>query len=113
MKLVKIFFALLVGMALSGATMPAAHALAASPQVTIQWNEPAPPQGNWSHAWHRGFHAGAMAAHHDIRRGLPPNPNRHQDFRNPDVGHHERHDFRDGFRHGYHMVYSRDWHHGQ
>ena len=112
MKLVKLFFALVVGVALSGATMPAAHALNASGQVVVQWQEPGPPPGNWSDAWHRGFHEGAQAAHHDIQAGRSPDPNRHDSFRHPDARGPARHDFRDGFRHGYHMVYNRDWHRG-
>jgi hypothetical protein len=109
MRFVKILFALLLGVALTGALTPAAHA---APQITIQWHEPAPPPGHWSNAWHQGFHAGARAAHHDIARGLPPDPRRHADFRHPDVPPGRRHDFRDGFLHGYHMVYNRDWHRG-
>jgi len=111
MKSLKVVFAALVGIALSGAAMPAAHALTASPQLVVQWQEPAPPPGNWSDAWHRGFHAGARAAHHDIANGMRPDVKRHGEFRHPDVPPGARHDFRDGFQHGYHMVYDRDWRH--
>ena len=111
MKHLKVLLALAAGFALTAAVTPSAHALAASPQVTIQWGEPAPPPGSWSDAWHHGFHAGARAAHDDIGRGLPPDPDRHEDFRHPHVPHGQRNDFRDGFRRGYQMVYRRDWHH--
>jgi len=110
MKNLTIFFAALAGIALSGAMMPAAHAMAGSAQVEIQWQEPGPPPGNWSDVWHRGFHMGAMAAHHDIGQGLRPDAKRHERFRHPDVPPGQRHDFRDGFQHGYRMVYDRDWH---
>jgi hypothetical protein len=113
MKPLKVLLAMLAGIALSGAMMPAAHALTNSPQAENQWGEPAPPPGDWSEVWHRGFHAGARAAHHDIEAGRRPDPNRHKDFRRPDdVRRDQRRDFREGFRHGYRMVYDRDWHHG-
>lgn len=112
MKSMKMWLALLLGVALGGVMMPGAHAMTASPQVVIQWGEPAPPPGNWSEAWHRGFHEGAQAAHHDISNGRRPDPNRHDSFRHPDVRGPERRDFREGFRHGYRMVYDRDWHRG-
>lgn len=109
MKSVKLLFALLVGIALSGIAMPPVHALTASPQD--QWGEPNEPQGNWSEAWHRGFHAGTKAAHHDIRDGRRPDPDRHKDFRHPDDVHRDQmRDYREGFRQGYRMVYDRDWH---
>lgn len=111
MKRLKLLFACLAGLALTGAMMPSASALAAGAQITIQWHEPGPPPGNWSHAWHRGFHAGAMAAHHDIQNGMRPDARRHHDFRHPDVPPGRRGEFRDGFMHGYQMVYHRDWHH--
>jgi hypothetical protein len=111
MKPLKLLLAVLAGIALSGATMPAAHAVTASPQIEIQWGEPAPPPGNWSEVWHRGFHAGAQAAHHDIEAGRRPDMKRHDDFRHPDVRPDARRDFREGFQHGYRMVYDRDWHH--
>lgn len=122
MKMMKWLFALLVGVglsavatppahALAGSATPAANAMAGTPQIEIQWREPAEPQGNWSDAWHRGFHAGARAAHHDIQAGRPPDPNRHREFKHPDARGDQRHDFREGFRHGYRMVYDRDWRH--
>jgi len=111
MRLLKTFFALLLGVALAGAMLPAARALAASPQVVVQWQEPGPPPGNWSNAWHNGFHDGAVAAHHDINAGRPPDPHRHADFRHPDLPPGQRRDFRQGFRRGYQMVYHRDWRH--
>ena len=111
MKYLKLLFALAAGIALTAAVMPSAHALAASPQISIQWGEPAPPAGNWSEAWHRGFHAGARAAHEDIGRGLRPDAGRHEEFHHPPVPHDQRHDFQEGFRRGYQMVYQRDWHH--
>lgn len=120
MKVVKILLALLAGIALSGMAMPAARALtappayaaAAAPQIVVQWGEPAPPPGNWSAVWHRGFHAGAQAAHRDIRDGRAPDVRRHEKFRHPDVRPDARRDFRDGFQRGYRMVYDRDWHRG-
>lgn len=111
MKPLKSLFVGLLGVALTGAMVPAAHALAGPPQIEIQWGEPAPPPGNWSEAWHRGFHAGAQAAHHDIGANRPPDAGRHGDFRHPDVPPDQRRDFREGFRHGYQMVYHRDWRH--
>lgn len=111
MKNLKMLLGLLAGFALMGATMPQAYARAAAPQLSIQWGEPSPPPGTWSNVWHQGFHAGAMAAHHDISNGMRPDARRHHDFHHPDVPRRDRDDFRRGFMRGYQMVYQRDWRH--
>ena len=75
-----------------------------------QW-EPVEPQGQWSQAWHQGFHEGVDAARHDLDAGRHPDPEHHEKFRHPDVGPELRHDFREGFRHGYNMVVEHRMHH--
>lgn len=75
-----------------------------------QW-EPVEPQGQWSDAWHQGFHAGVDAARHDLDAGRQPDPEHHPRFRHPDVPPPMRHDFREGFRRGYHMVVEYRMHH--
>lgn len=73
--------------------------------------QPDEPPGQWSGAWHSGFHDGIEAARHDIDAHRPPDPDRHDTFRHPDRPREQRHDFREGFRRGYQMVYDHDWHH--
>jgi len=107
MKRLQILMVLLLGAALSGGMTLAIHAQEGPPGG---W-QPMEPPGSWSHAWHSGFHDGAVAARHDIDAGRPPDPNRHDDFRHPDLPRDQRQDFRDGFRRGYHMMYDHEWHH--
>ena len=103
MKLLKPTMALMLGLAfISGAT-PMLRAQEGPPPPGA-W-EPMEPQGNWSSAWHSGFRDGIDAARHDIDAHRPPDPNRHDKFHHPDRPRVERHDFREGFRHGYDMVY--------
>jgi hypothetical protein len=111
MKHLKSLFVVLLGLAMTGAMVPVAVAQGGGAQVEVQWQEPGPPPGNWSQAWHSGFHDGAIAAHHDISANRPPDPRRHDTFRHPDVPHNQRRDFREGFRRGYQMVYHHDWRH--
>ncbi len=105
MKNLKPAMVVVLGLVLSGGMALAVHA-----QDGGGWR-PDEPQGNWSSAWHSGFHDGIDAARHDIDAHRPPDPNRHDNFRHPDRPRDERADFRDGFRKGYHMVYDHDWHH--
>lgn len=67
--------------------------------------QPSEPPGQWSGAWHSGFHDGIDAARHDIDAHRPPDPDRHDNFRHPDRPRDQRADFREGFRRGYQMVY--------
>jgi hypothetical protein len=108
MRITKSVTALVLGLALSGGTVLAVHAQEGPPGR--YWN-PDEPQGNWSQAWHSGFHDGIEAAHHDIDAHRPPDPDRHDKFRHPDLPRDERGEFREGFRRGYQMVYDHDWHH--
>jgi hypothetical protein len=99
----KLAMAVVLGLALSGGTAIAVHAQEGPPPPGA-W-QPDEPQGNWSHGWHNGFHDGAVAAQHDIESHRPPDPNRHDNFRHPDLPRDQRSDFREGFRRGYQMVY--------
>lgn len=99
----------------AGVTWIIGLALAAGPAMIAtaqqgQW-EPVEPQGQWSSAWHQGFHEGAEAARRDMNQGRHPDADDHPEFRHPDVGGPEmRHDFRDGFRRGYNMVVEHQMH---
>jgi len=99
----------LLGLALAGGTAVAVHAQGPPPPGAWQ---PVEPPGSWSHAWHSGFHDGVEAARHDIDAGRPPDPDRHDKFRHPDLPRDQRDDFREGFRRGYHMVYEHRAHGG-
>lgn len=101
--------ALAIGLAISGGMALAVHAQEGPPPRGY-W-QPIEPDGNWSHAWHSGFHDGIGAARHDIDAHRPPDPDRHDTFRHPDLPRDQREDFREGFRRGYRMVYDHDWHH--
>jgi hypothetical protein len=103
MRIAKHATVLVLGLALSGGAALAVHA-----QEPWQPNE---PQGSWSHAWHSGFHDGIEAARHDMDARRPPDPDRHDNFRHPDLPREERADFREGFRRGYQMVYDHDGRH--
>lgn len=83
-------------------------ALAAGPAMIAtaqegQW-EPVEPQGQWSDAWHHGFHEGVEAARRDLHEGRRPDMDDHREFKHPDVPRELRHDYREGFRRGYNMV---------
>jgi len=104
MKKLKYTMALVLGLVLSCGMARAVYAQEGG------WR-PDEPQGNWSEAWHSGFHDGIEAAHHDIEANRPPDPDRHDKFRHPDLPRDQRSDFRDGFRHGYHMVFDHEGHH--
>lgn len=106
MKHLKSLFVVLLGLAMTGAMVPVAAAQEGPPPG--QW-QPGPPPGQWSQAWHSGFQDGIVAAHHDIDAHRPPDPNRHDNFRHPDLPRYQRRDFREGFRRGYRMVYDHDW----
>lgn len=104
MKKANLAIASLLGLALMGGTAVTIHAQEGG------WY-PEEPQGQWSSAWHSGFHDGIQAARHDIDAHRPPDPDRHDNFRHPDRPRDQRQDFREGFRRGYQMVYDHDWHH--
>lgn len=95
-----------LGLALMGGAAIAVHA-----QEGPGWS-PDEPQGKWSQAWHSGFHDGIDAARHDVDSHRPPDPNRHDNFRHPDLPRDQREDFRQGFQRGYQMVYDHFQHHG-
>lgn len=103
MKKARLAIVMLLGMALAGGTGMAAFAQEGG------W-QPMEPQGSWSHAWHSGFRDGVDAARHDVDAGRPPDPRRHDKFRHPDLPRDQRHDFREGFERGYHMVYEHRMH---
>lgn len=98
----------LLGLALASAPAISAVAVAQGPPPPGAW-QPQEPPGSWSQAWHTGFHEGVDAARHDQQAGRPPDPEHHQMFRHPDVPPDQRHDFREGFRRGYHAFLE---HHG-
>jgi hypothetical protein len=101
---------MLLGLALAGVPAMTAVAVAQQgPPPPGAW-EPQEPQGNWSQAWHSGFHEGVEAARHDMQAGRQPDPDHHERFRHPDVPPDQRRDFREGFRRGYHMFIE---HHGK
>lgn len=108
MKKAKTTLVLALGMALTGATGLAVYAQGPPPGA---W-QPDEPQGNWSQAWHSGFHDGIEAARHDVDSGKPPDPRRHDNFRHPDLPRDQRNDFREGFRRGYRMFYEHHEHGG-
>ena len=108
MRNMKPALALVLGLALSGGTAVAVHAQGPPPGA---W-APDEPQGSWSQAWHSGFHDGIEAARHDVDAGRPPDPDRHENFRHPDLPRDQRSDFREGFRRGYHMFYDHHAHGG-
>lgn len=99
---------LVLSLGLVGGAIPAAHAQEGPPPG--EW-QPMEPPGQWSSAWHSGFHDGIQAARHDIDAHRPPDPDRHDNFRHPDRPRDERPDFRAGFRRGYQMEYDHFWHH--
>jgi len=103
MRIAKHATVFVLGLALSGGTAFAVHAQEGPPPPG-SW-QPAEPEGSWSHAWHSGFHDGIEAARHDMDAHRPPDPDRHDTFRHPDLPRDQREDFREGFRRGYHMVY--------
>jgi hypothetical protein len=92
-------------------------ALAAGPVIipTIataqegQW-EPMEPQGQWSDAWHHGFHEGVEAARRDMRENRRTDMDDHEQYRHPNVPRDMRRDFREGFARGYHMVMEHNMH---
>jgi hypothetical protein len=100
MKNTRSALVLVLGLAMSGGIPLAVHAQQGPPPGS--WQE---PEGNWSPAWHSGFHDGIEAARHDIEANRSPDPDRHDKFRHPDLPRDQRDDFREGFRRGYHMAY--------
>lgn len=74
-----------------------------------QW-EPQEPQGQWSDAWHHGFHEGAEAARRDLRENRRTDMDDHDQYRHPNVPREMRRDFREGFARGYHMVMEHNMH---
>ncbi|MGA8530447.1 MAG: hypothetical protein WB622_12085 [Acidobacteriaceae bacterium] len=108
MKLGKITMALIAGLAFTSGSTMMVRAQEGPPPG--EW-QPMEPPGNWSSAWHSGFHDGIQAARHDIDAHKDPDPSRHDTFRHPDRPRDERPDFRDGFRRGYQMEYDHFWHH--
>lgn len=98
----------LLAFTLAGGTAVYAHAQEGPPPQGY-W-QPVEPPGQWSGAWHSGFHDGIEAARHDIDAHRRPDPDRHDNFRHPDRPRDERPDFRAGFRRGYQMEYDHFWH---
>lgn len=94
-----------------GATLAAGPAMVATVAAAQegQW-EPMEPQGQWTDAWHHGFHEGVEAARHDLREGRHPDMDDHQQYRHPNVPRELRRDFREGFARGYHMVVEHSMH---
>ena len=90
---------LMAGMILSPMVVPQANA-----QISIHFGWQQPPR-EYNGIQQQGFHAGIDAARHDMDRSLPPDPQRHEDFRRPHLPPAQREDFRRGFRHGYEVAY--------
>jgi hypothetical protein len=109
MRIAKQATVLALGLALAGGTTLALHAQEGPPPPGA-W-QPVEPDGAWSHAWHSGFHDGIEAARHDVDARRSPDPDRHDNFRHPDLPRDQRQDFREGFRRGYRMVYDHMQHH--
>jgi hypothetical protein len=85
--------ALMAGVTVSPMAVPHANA-----QISIHLGWQDPPR-EYNDLQQQGFHAGIEAARHDLDHGMPPDPNRHSDFR------HQREDFRRGFSQGYEVAY--------
>ena len=64
-----------------------------------------PPPPAYSPAAEQGHHDGVEAAQRDVSRGAPPDPGRHERFRNPPVPPPLAADYRHAFRAGYDDVY--------
>ena len=62
----------------------------------------APPPPGMSAAWQHGYYDGSLAARNDIRKGLPPDVQRHPKFRKPPAAFEE---YRHGFRAGYEQTF--------
>jgi hypothetical protein len=101
---VKVAACLLVT-ALAGSPVFAAQTTAAQTNhdKPFPW-QPEEPQGYWTQTWHDGFRAGATAANADVHDELPPDPERHAQYSQPDLAPMANEDFRDGFQAAYELV---------
>jgi hypothetical protein len=111
MKKSKLTLAMVATAALmAGMTLTPMGVRQANAQISLHFGWQQPPQ-EYNDVQRNGFHAGVEAARHDIDRGLPPDADRHGDFRHPHLPRGPREDFRRGFRHGYEMAYNHraDW----
>ena len=90
---------LAVGMTLTPMGVPTANA-----QISFHLGWQQPPQ-EFNDFQRQGFHAGIQAAHNDLDHGMPPDPQRHGDFRHPHLPPGARDDFRRGFQRGYDIAY--------
>jgi hypothetical protein len=61
-----------------------------------------PPQ-EYREVQRQGFHDGVEGARKDIENHRRPNVNNRDEFKHPNVPHHDRHDYREAFRRGYNM----------
>jgi hypothetical protein len=89
-----------------GTVKAAAHSAppasaAAMYQDHDRWDE-AP--GGYHDAQRRGFHEGVEAARKDFADRRHANADDHEMYKHPPVDGHDRHEFRDGFREGYHRA---------
>jgi hypothetical protein len=91
--------ALMAGVSVTPRMVPQANA-----QISFHLGWQQPP-GEYSDVQRQGFHAGIDAARRDIDHGMPPNPQRHGEFRHPQVPGNLHNDFRQAFQHGYETAY--------
>ena len=87
------------GLALAVVALPLAIA-GCSPPERAYYPAPPPPSA-YAEIGKRGFHDEFDAARHDMARGVRPNVDRHERFRNPPVPPRAFDDYRHGFREGY------------
>jgi hypothetical protein len=89
--------------ALSVAVLVAASVISVPSARALQYgsepwaNPPAEVQGVEA----QGFHDGVEGARKDAENHRPPNVENRDEFRHPNVPHHDRRAYRDGFRRGY------------
>jgi hypothetical protein len=86
------------GLALAVVALPLAIAGCSHPERA--YYAPPPPSA-YADIAQRGFHDGFDAARHDMARGVRPDVDRHERFRNPPVASRAFDDYRHGFREGY------------
>ena len=87
------------GLALAVVALPLAIAGCSHPERAY-YAAPPPPSA-YADIAQRGFHDGFDAARHDMARGVRPDVDRHERFRNPPVPPRAFDDYRHGFREGY------------
>lgn len=64
----------------------------------------APPSDFRNDVGRQGFHDGIEGARKDVENHRRPNVNNRDEYRHPNVSGPVRHDYREGFRRGYHVA---------